>query len=98
MRKTTPQAFPATLTGSLRRLHPRRADRHPGLFILEVAAALLSVLALRDKIAGGPAVSLELTAAVALWSTWLLAAYGLSLRRPAARMLSGRRTANPSLR
>jgi high-affinity K+ transport system ATPase subunit B len=98
MRKTSQQAFPILLTGVLRRLHPGQAERHPGLFILEVAAALLSVLALRDTIAGGPAVSLELTAAVGLWATLLTVACGLSLRMSFASMLSGRRAPDASLR
>jgi hypothetical protein len=36
------------LTSALRRLHPGQANRRPALFPLEIAAALLAVLALRD--------------------------------------------------
>jgi hypothetical protein len=50
------------------------------LFILEVVAALLSVLALRDGILGGPAVSLETLFAVGLWGTLLAVACGLTIR------------------
>ena len=60
----------------LRRLHPGQANRHPALFMLEVAAAFLSVLALRDRILGGPAVSLETFFAVGLWGTVLAVACG----------------------
>jgi hypothetical protein len=67
------------------------------LFILEVAAALVSVLALRDEIAGGAAVSLELTAAVGLWATLLLAVCGLAVRLPTAPVLGGGRSTNRSL-
>jgi hypothetical protein len=41
------------------------------VFILEIAAALLSVPALRDGILGGPAMSLEAFSAIGLWaSSW----------------------------
>jgi high-affinity K+ transport system ATPase subunit B len=68
------------LTLVLRRLHPGQANRRPAVFILEVAAALLSVLALRDRILGGPAMSFEALFAVGLWGTLLAVACGLAIR------------------
>lgn len=69
------------LTGALGELHPGRANRRPALFILEVVAALLSVLALRDRILGGPVTSLEALFAVGLWGTLLAVACGLTIRQ-----------------
>jgi hypothetical protein len=64
----------------LRCLHPDHADRRPCLFLLEVGAALLSVLALRDALLGAPGFVLELPGAVGLWALLLAAAWCLSLR------------------
>jgi hypothetical protein len=64
----------------LRGLHPGQANRRPALFILEVVAALLSVLACRDVILGSPAASLETLSAVGLWGTLLAAACCLAIR------------------
>jgi hypothetical protein len=64
----------------LRWLHPGQANRRPALFLLETAAALLSVLALRDEMLGGPAVSLEAFSAVGLWATLLAVAYRVATR------------------
>jgi high-affinity K+ transport system ATPase subunit B len=61
-------------------LRPGQANRRPVLFILEIGAALLSVLALRDGILGGPAVSLEALSAVGLWATLLVVACRLAIR------------------
>jgi potassium-transporting ATPase ATP-binding subunit len=68
------------LTLVLRGLHPGQANRRPAVFILEVSAALLSVLALRDKILGGSAMSFEALFAVGLWGTLLAVACGLAIR------------------
>jgi hypothetical protein len=69
------------LTGAVGALHPRQANRRPALFILEVVAALLSVLALRDGILGGAVTSLEALFAVGLWGILLAVACGLTIRR-----------------
>jgi len=61
-------------------LHPGQANRRPALFLLEIAAALLSVLALRDEILGGPVVLLEAFAAVGLWATLLAVACRVATR------------------
>lgn len=61
-------------------LHPGQARRRPALFLLEIAAALLSVLALRDQMLGGPAVSLEAFSAVGLWATLLALACRVATR------------------
>jgi hypothetical protein len=50
------------------------------LFILEIAAALLSVLALRDGISGSAAVSLKTLCALAFWGTLLAISSGLTIR------------------
>ncbi len=68
------------LTLVLRGLHPGQANRRPAVFILEVAAALLSVLALRDKILGGSAMSFEALFAAGLWGTLLAVTCGLAVR------------------
>jgi hypothetical protein len=77
MLETRHVAFVGWLTGVLRELHPGRANRRPVLFLLEVAAALLSVVALRNGILGGPAVSFETLFAVGLWGTLLVVACGV---------------------
>jgi len=69
-----------TVLDVLRWLHPGQANRRPALFILEIAAALLSVLALRDGILGDPAVSFEAFSAVGLWATVLVVACRVSRR------------------
>jgi high-affinity K+ transport system ATPase subunit B len=61
----------------LRRLHPGQTHRSPVLFTLEIAAAFLSVLAMRDGILGKAAVPLETLLAGVLWGTLLLIACGL---------------------
>ena len=69
------------LKGILRGLHPRQTThRRPALFILEIAAALLSVLAMRDGILGNGAVSLETLLAGVLWGTLLVISCGLTIR------------------
>jgi hypothetical protein len=80
MPETRHLAFARLLTGNLRGLRPGQANRRPALFMLEVAAALLSVLALRDGILGGPVVSFETLLAVGLWATLLVVAYGFTIR------------------
>jgi high-affinity K+ transport system ATPase subunit B len=69
------------LTRILRGLHPAQTHRRPVLFTLEIAAAFLSVLALRDGILGTAAVSLETLLAGVLWGTLLVVACGLTLRQ-----------------
>jgi hypothetical protein len=61
-------------------LRPGQANRRPALFILEIAAALLSVLALRDRILGGAAASLEALCAVGLWAALLVVACRVAMR------------------
>jgi high-affinity K+ transport system ATPase subunit B len=68
------------LMRGLRTLHPGQANRRPALFILEVSAALLSVLALHDRILGGSAAPLETLFAIGLWTTLLAIACGLTIR------------------
>jgi hypothetical protein len=80
MRETTHRAFASLPTGVLQGLHPAQANRRPALFILQVTAALLSVLALRDGILGGRAVLLEAVFAVGLWGALLAIVCGLSVR------------------
>ena len=72
--------FTSMLTPVFRELHPGRADRRPAVFILEVAAALLSVVALRDVILGGSAMSFEALLAVGLWGTLWAVACALAIR------------------
>jgi uncharacterized membrane protein (UPF0136 family) len=50
------------------------------LFILEIAAAFLSVLAMRDGILGKGAVPLETLLAGVLWGTLLAISCGLMIR------------------
>ncbi len=80
-------AFRDMLTRALCRLHPEQANRHPALFLLEIAAALLSVLAVRDVILGGPAASFETLSAAALWAMLLAISCHLVIRErgPASR-------------
>jgi high-affinity K+ transport system ATPase subunit B len=66
--------------GALRGLHPERVNRRPALCMLEVAASLLSVLALRDGILGGSAVLFEVLIAVGMWGTLLAIACAITNR------------------
>jgi hypothetical protein len=68
------------LTRAIRRLHPAEASRCPALFMTEIVAALLSVLALHDHILASPAVSLEAIAAGGSWGLLILLACGLAIR------------------
>lgn len=68
------------LTLAFHYLHPDRACRCPALFLTEVAAALLSVVAVRDRIMDNPAVSLETVSAAALWGGLLLLACCFAIR------------------
>jgi hypothetical protein len=79
------------LTVVLRGLHPGQANRRPALFILEIAAALLSVLALRDEILRAPAASLEALLAVGSWATLLAIGCGLTIRGVTAHERDGMR-------
>ncbi len=63
----------------LRRVHPEQACQYPGLFILEVAAALISVLAVRDGISGHPTVALEAVCAIGLWGFLLAIVFGIQI-------------------
>ena len=61
-------------------LHPNHADGRPCVFLLEIGAALLSVLALRDAMLGAPGFALELPGAVGLWALLLATACCLAWR------------------
>jgi hypothetical protein len=80
MLETRHVTFAGLLTGVLRELHPGQANRRPTLFMLEVAAGLLSVLALRNGILGGPAASFETLFGIGLWGTLLAVACGFTIR------------------
>ncbi len=77
-------AFKVMLMQVIHRLHPDQACECPALFMTWVAAALLSVLALRGAILASPAAPLETLAAAGLWALLLLAAGWLAIRRPGA--------------
>jgi hypothetical protein len=72
--------FTSMPTRVLRLLHPGQANRRPAVFILEIAASLLSVLALRDRILGGGAMTFEALLAVGLWATLLAVGCGIAIR------------------
>ncbi|NQX26671.1 potassium-transporting ATPase subunit KdpB [Microbacteriaceae bacterium VKM Ac-2854] len=71
-----PQQIVAALPGALRKLDPRLMVRNPVMFIVEVGAALTTVLAIAEPFLGGPqesggsAVPLSFTAGIAIW-LWL---------------------------
>ena len=69
------------MSRALGRLHPRDANRRPALFLLEIAAALLTVLAFRAVLLGTPSAPAELLCAAGLWAAALAAACGLPGRR-----------------
>jgi hypothetical protein len=75
----------AVLLHAIEGLCPGRARDNPPVFLLEVAAALLTVLTLRDGIIGAGATNLEMLAAVALWGVALLVAFGVAARRRQSR-------------
>jgi hypothetical protein len=68
------------LRQAVRWLHSQRASSRPAVFLLKIAAALLSVLTLRDLILRGAPPSLETFFAVALWGVLLLIACCLAPR------------------
>jgi hypothetical protein len=65
----------------VRRLQSGRATSRPGPYLLEIAAALLSVLALRDAILHDALPSIEALCAVILWIAYFGAAYCLAHQR-----------------
>jgi hypothetical protein len=65
----------------IRRLQSGRSTSRPGPFLLEIAAALLSVLALRDAILHDTLPSLEASSAAVLWIAYFGAAYCLAHQR-----------------
>jgi hypothetical protein len=77
--KSQLQGVLVMLIRALHRLHPDRVCHCPALFITWVGAALLSVLALRDRIVDSPAVSLETLSAAGLWGALLVLACGLAI-------------------
>jgi hypothetical protein len=58
-----------------------RPTSRPGLCLLEIAAALLSVLALRDAILHDALPSIEALFAAILWIAFFVVAYCLAHRR-----------------
>ncbi len=83
MAETRHLAFAGRLSDMLRGLCPGQASRRPALFMLEIAAAFVSVLALHDAISGGRAVVQEASVAVTLWAILLAVAWALSFRMAA---------------
>ncbi|WP_308797856.1 potassium-transporting ATPase subunit KdpB [Agromyces silvae] len=71
-----PKQLAAALPGALRKLHPRDMWRNPVMFIVEVGAALTTVIAIAEPFLGGPtasggtAVPSSFTWAIAVW-LWL---------------------------
>jgi high-affinity K+ transport system ATPase subunit B len=70
------------------RLHLRGANRRPSLFLLEIGAALLTLLALCDGLLGTSTVSSELLCAAGLWIVVLATACRLAMRHRAGRARS----------
>jgi hypothetical protein len=64
-----------------RRPRSDRPANHPGLYLLEIAAALLSVLALRDAILHNALPSVEALSAAILWIAFVAAVCLASFRR-----------------
>jgi K+-transporting ATPase ATPase B chain len=71
-----PAQLVAALPGALRKLNPREMWRNPVMFIVEVGAALTTVIAIAEPFIGGPGesggtpVPLSFTWAIAVW-LWL---------------------------
>ncbi len=59
--------------GAFRKLHPRSMVRNPVMFVVEVVAALVTVLFLRDVVTGGTDIGFSLQLIVWLWFTVLFA-------------------------
>jgi hypothetical protein len=72
--------FTRTLRLVFRWLHPGQVNRRPADLILEVVAALLSVLALRDGILNRPAMPFEALVAAGLWAALLAVACRHAMR------------------
>src|SRR4051794_846002 len=58
---------------AFRKLDPRQMIRNPVMFVVEVVAALTTVLALRDILTGGPHIGFEVQIVIWLWFTVLFA-------------------------
>jgi len=87
---------PRVVLHTIRSLKPDRIWHRPALFVLETIAALVSVLALRDLIAGGDDFAVLAAIATASWLTLLAVAVARTIRaqrRWCAR--SSRREARP---
>jgi len=71
-----PRQLAAALPGAVRKLDPRRMWRNPVMFIVEVGAVLITLLAIAEPFLGGPeasggsSVPVTFTAGIALW-LWL---------------------------
>jgi hypothetical protein len=70
-----------------RRARSDRPASHPGLYLLEIAAALLSVLALRDAILHNALPSVEALSAAILWIAFVAACLASFLRQRRGRPL-----------
>ena len=58
---------------SLRKLDPRLMIKNPVMFVVEVVAALTTVLFIRDVVSGGPNLSFTFQIILWLWFTVLFA-------------------------
>ena len=67
------------------RLHSGRPTRRPVLYLLEIAAALLSVLAIRDVILHGALPLIEALSAAILWIAVFVSVYFPFAKRLVAR-------------
>jgi len=84
MSRKTPSLFSAALVGpalagSVRKLDPRAMIRNPVMFVVEVVAALTTVLFLRDLAAGGSDLAFSGQIILWLWFTLLFANFAEAL-------------------
>jgi high-affinity K+ transport system ATPase subunit B len=66
---------------AIARLAPAETSRNPAFFLLEVAAALVTVLALRDHLQASPSAMPETILAAGLWGVAMAIALARAVER-----------------
>jgi K+-transporting ATPase ATPase B chain len=68
-----PALVGAGVVDALRKLNPRVMIKNPVMFVVEIGAALTTVLLVRDLVSGGSSIGFELQITLWLWATVLFA-------------------------
>lgn len=96
--------FVAALPGTVRKLNPATLWRNPVMFLVEMGAALTTVIAITDAVTGTGSASLPFTIAIAVW-LWITVLFGTLAESVAegrgkaqAQTLRATRTSTPARR